>query len=229
MHFLYCCSVGLLLWYWPGCPSGASASRISSFIRARRSLEERTDRPCLLKKNRWSKQLESFETLNSWGLRRVKRTHRVTMSALAAWTAMLRGSWPCSSTSVCDAPLFRNKHTWLNISRHGDQIHAVVSNAVSTHMRIQQPPATQLLPPHKTGLPKPQDWTRNLWSSVKWAISAQFEARAVILFLTQCVPDQWRDAGGLCLSCPSGSRRLRSVAGTHRLLKSPDRNTESSF
>lgn len=42
-----------------------------------------------------------------------ENTHSVTMSALAAWTAMLRGSWPCSSTSVCDAPLFRNRHTWL--------------------------------------------------------------------------------------------------------------------
>lgn len=65
------------------------------------------------------------------------------MSALAAWTAMLRGSWPCSSTSVCDAPLFRNRHTWLNISRRGDEIHAAVSgksNAVCTHMKIQQPP-----------------------------------------------------------------------------------------
>lgn len=43
--------------------------------------------------------------------------------------------------------------------------------------------------------------------------------------LTQCAPDRWRDAGALCLSCPFGSRRRRSVAGTHRLLKSPDRDT----
>lgn len=44
--------------------------------------------------------------------------------------------------------------------------------------------------------------------------------------LTQCAPDMWRDAGGLCLSCPFDSHRRRSVAGTHRLLKSPDRDTD---
>ena len=48
-------------------------------------------------------------------------SYRVTMSALAAWTAILRGSWPCSSTSVCDAPLFRNRHTWLYKSRRRDK------------------------------------------------------------------------------------------------------------
>lgn len=41
MHFLYCCSVGLLPGYWPGCPRGPSASRISSFIRAKRNLTRR--------------------------------------------------------------------------------------------------------------------------------------------------------------------------------------------
>lgn len=46
-------------------------------------------------------------------------THRVTMSALAVCTAMLRGSWPCSSASVCDAPLFRKRHTWLWEPREG--------------------------------------------------------------------------------------------------------------
>lgn len=48
-------------------------------------------------------------------------SYRVTMSALAAWTAMLKGSWPCSSTSVCDAPLFRNRHTWLYKQRWEDK------------------------------------------------------------------------------------------------------------
>ena len=49
----------------------------------------------------------------SWFLRRIQMIYSVTMSALAACTAILRGSWPCSSTSVCDAPLFRKRHTWL--------------------------------------------------------------------------------------------------------------------
>lgn len=40
-------------------------------------------------------------------------TYKVTMSALAAWTAMLRGSCPSSSTACWLAPRFRNKQTWL--------------------------------------------------------------------------------------------------------------------
>lgn len=44
--------------------------------------------------------------------------------------------------------------------------------------------------------------------------------------LTQFAPDRWHGAGGLCPSCPSGSRRLRSVAGTHKLSESPSRETE---
>lgn len=43
------------------------------------------------------------------------------------------------------------------------------------------------------------------------------------VFLTQCVPGRWRGAAGPGLSCPSGSRRLRSAAGTHKLSESPDR------
>lgn len=40
MHFLYCISVGLLVLYWPDWLYGPSASRISSFILASRSLGE---------------------------------------------------------------------------------------------------------------------------------------------------------------------------------------------
>lgn len=43
------------------------------------------------------------------------------------------------------------------------------------------------------------------------------------VFLTQCVPGRWRGAAGPGLSCPSGSRRLRFAAGTHKLSESPDR------
>lgn len=53
MHFLYCCSVGLLPGYWPGCPRGPSASRISSFIRANRNLRQRRGRTV---KNVYNKQ-----------------------------------------------------------------------------------------------------------------------------------------------------------------------------
>lgn len=41
------------------------------------------------------------------------RAHSVTMSALASWTAMLRGSC-CSWSRACwSAPRFRNRQTWL--------------------------------------------------------------------------------------------------------------------
>lgn len=40
-------------------------------------------------------------------------TYRVTMSALAASTAMDSGVLPSVSTALCLAPLFRNRHTWL--------------------------------------------------------------------------------------------------------------------
>lgn len=39
------------------------------------------------------------------------RRSSVTMSALACCTAILKGSWPSSSSSFCVAPRFRNKHT----------------------------------------------------------------------------------------------------------------------
>lgn len=44
-------------------------------------------------------------------------THSVTISALACCTAILRGSWPSSSSSFCVAPLFRNKHTCLKVQQ----------------------------------------------------------------------------------------------------------------
>ena len=53
MHFLYCCSVGLPPGYWPGWPSGGSASRISSFIRARRNLEETTPQEETRRRQEW--------------------------------------------------------------------------------------------------------------------------------------------------------------------------------
>lgn len=40
-------------------------------------------------------------------------THSVTMSALAASTAMDRGVFSSMSAAFWLAPLFRNKHTWL--------------------------------------------------------------------------------------------------------------------
>lgn len=77
MHFLYCCSVGLLLWYWPGWPSGASASRISSFIRASRSLQERSDRQAGEKKNsfclRQVQEVVTFATVKSRKCREYQR------------------------------------------------------------------------------------------------------------------------------------------------------------
>ncbi len=47
------------------------------------------------------------------------------------------------------------------------------------------------------------------------------------MFLTQCVPDRWRGAAGLGLSCPSGSHQLHSVAGTHKQSESPDSDRDS--
>lgn len=41
-------------------------------------------------------------------------TYKVTMSALAAWTAILSGSCPSLSTACWFAPRLRNKQTWLH-------------------------------------------------------------------------------------------------------------------
>lgn len=48
-------------------------------------------------------------------------TYKVTMSALAAWTAILSGSCPSLSTACWFAPRLRNKQTWLQKGRKGHQ------------------------------------------------------------------------------------------------------------
>lgn len=53
-------------------------------------------------------------TYNIWKLPKIKEnTYKVTISALAASTAMLKGSFPSSSVACWLAPRFRNKHTCL--------------------------------------------------------------------------------------------------------------------
>lgn len=48
-------------------------------------------------------------------------TYKVTMSALAAWTAILSGSCPSLSTACWFAPRLRNKQTWLQKGTKGHQ------------------------------------------------------------------------------------------------------------
>lgn len=81
MHRRYWSSVGLLPARGPGWPGGASASRISSAMRARRSLEEarREGRPRPHPPKPPSPPLRAH-------------AHSVTMSAFASCTAMLSGS-----------------------------------------------------------------------------------------------------------------------------------------
>lgn len=71
MHFLYCCSVGLLLWYWPGWPKGASASRISSFIRARRNLAEKRKRQGAERDEWWKRGTHTHGSRNGIVRRRM--------------------------------------------------------------------------------------------------------------------------------------------------------------
>lgn len=47
--------------------------------------------------------------------------------------------------------------------------------------------------------------------------------------LTQCAPGRLHGAVGLCLSCPSGSHRPHSVARTHKLSRSPNKETDGEF
>lgn len=102
MHLRYWSSVGLLPARGPGWPAGASASRISSAMRARRSLGEAPDEPRPTPRPAGSPYGPAPGPA---------RAHSVTMSALASWIAMLSGSC-CSWSKACwSAPRFKNRQT----------------------------------------------------------------------------------------------------------------------
>lgn len=193
-------------------------------------------------------------------------THRVTMSALAVCTAMLRGSWPCSSASVCDAPRFRNRHTWLWKAKEFGQMKSHVcwrTEKRSSEVRKKQLFHTLFF---NCKLLFICCWRNNLglinWSllidpsscffffweqSITYSINHQPFILILLqpaitalvteqgqqaddlcqVFLTLCVPGRWHDAVDPCLSCPSGSHRRRSAAGTHRLWGIPERHRRS--
>lgn len=118
MHLRYWSSVGLLPERGPGWPGGASASRISSAMRARRSLREAQSEGRPVPHGSPPPPPDGTSSLrrpDPAPLRRPNpaRTHNVTMSALASWMAILSGSC-CSWSRACwSAPRFKNRQTWL--------------------------------------------------------------------------------------------------------------------
>lgn len=113
MHLRYWSSVGLLPARGPGWPGGASASRISSAMRASRSLGE-------ARREVWRRGGEGESGTRSFPQSPQPSrptpdgpvsAHKVTMSAFASWIAMLSGSCCLWSKACWSAPRFKNRQT----------------------------------------------------------------------------------------------------------------------